>query len=40
MKTFITLDTRKSILPEKFSHDDVRYPENLVAYFLAEYTQK
>ena len=41
MKTYILLsNTAKFELPPHFQHDDVRYPESLVEYFLNEFTQK
>ena len=41
MKTFIILNkTNRRVLPEKFQSDDNRNPENLVEYFLEQYTKK
>lgn len=39
MKTYISLKTEKpTVLPEEFRNDDVRYTEELVEYFLREFT--
>lgn len=41
MKTFIQLENKPKLkLPEKFKSDDVRYPENLVTYFLDHFTKE
>ena len=40
MKTVITLSNKKSKIPKDFQHDDNRYPESLVTYFLKKYTKK
>jgi DNA modification methylase len=41
MRTCIQLkNTKKSELPAEFRDDDVRYSENMVEYFLREYTQE
>ncbi len=41
MKTFVQFkNTHKSELPDEFQHDDVRYSESLVRYFLQEFTQE
>lgn len=40
MKTYIHLDrANEQSLPPAFQHDDVRFPESLVEFFLAEYTR-
>lgn len=39
MKTYLTFKSAKpKELPEEFRRDDVRYPEELVEYFLQEFT--
>lgn len=40
METFITLSTKKSIIPKEFRADDNRFTEQLVKYFLERYTKK
>jgi DNA modification methylase len=40
VKTYLQLkSSHREELPVAFKDDDVRYPENLVEYFLQEYTQ-
>ena len=41
MKTVISLrNEKKNLLPENFRNDDVRYTEELVEYFLNEFTKE
>lgn len=39
--TYITLPNKKNTpLPEKFAHDDVRFPESFVTYILERFSEK
>ena len=41
MRTYLSLKNEKhKALPQEFRHDDVRYPEELVEYFLREFTRE